>query len=75
MVFDRNQKPMVFDRNPTHFIPVISEKLKFENLIYVQKNDKNVTKLHFYPQHCLIQNFHARYVLYTRQIVTRLSTF
>ena len=27
--------PMVFDRNPTHFIPVISEKLKFENLIYV----------------------------------------
>ena len=65
--------PMITDGNAFNFIPVFSEKSKFVNLRYVQKNNKNVKKLHFYSQHPLILSFQA--IFYTRPIVSRLSTF
>ena len=43
---------MIFDGNPTRFIPVIPEKSKFGNLS--QKNDKNVTTLHFYLLYSIV---------------------
>ena len=45
-----------------YFQTAITEELNFLNLSNTCKNDRNVTKLHFYPQHCLTLRFHKFYL-------------